>query len=1212
MTSINNQKSTIKVNTNLLKNFAQQTRIRLLDAIEDKLKYVLNGDSAVLRDYSEPIEKLKKDVDRMGRRALTDKVTYTWFNRLMALRFMDANDYQPLGLRVISPIEGHTQPEILNEALQGRIPEELQVDRRKINNLLDGRITVANPQNEAYRMLLTASCNHLNGLFPFLFEKINDYTELLLPDDLISELSIIQDFVNGMTEEDCAHTEIIGWLYQFYISEKKDEVFAKKRKVEKEEIPAATQLFTPRWIVEYMVQNTVGKLWLQNNPGSALRYKMPYYIETESSQAEEFLKIDSPEEITLLDQACGSGHILVYGFELLYLIYEEAGYTASQIPRLIIEKNLSGYEIDERAAQLASFSLLMKARSYYRRLFRNPIQPNILCYRDMQLTNDEIDAVLQAVQHKPSDDLAYDLQCMQQATNLGSLIQPRTPVEELKSLQKLIEEEREIADIFLKQQLSELDVALQQLIRLSKKVCCVVDNPPYMGGGNMNKELSDFVKKNYSESKADLMACFMECGLESLHPYGMLGMINQHSWMFLSSYEKLRVKLIDNITFDTLLHLGPRTFPEIGGEVVQNAAFTFCNALPVKKGNYIRLIDYNTSEEKRSKTLEAIKNPDCEWFYTANQKDFKKIPGSNIGYWVKQNYVKWFSNNSIEKYFIVRQGLATGSNDMFIRYWQEIDFSNIHFNLKNEKESLKYKLSYVPHNKGGENRKWFGNNDYVIRYDNYTIPILEKQGNCLPSREYYFQFSIEWSRIGFNKFSVRYSGEGSVFDGASATLICNRDNFQSIIGFLNSKVALEYLRLISPSLTFQVGDVRKSPFILESTMSFSSVVKSISISRKEWDSRETSWDFLQNELIRLEGQDIEEAIDLYKAYWTKKFYELHSNEEELNKQFIEIYGLQEELTPDVPLDEITILKDELNQKALKKISDGYSNGWVLVDDECTLTTICQKPELPFDEKELVQQFVSYAVGCMFGRYSLDKEGLILANQGETLEDYFRIVNGAPSTKCKFEPDENNVIPVLESEWFVDDIVTRFRDFVKSVWGEADLQRNMDYIEKALDKPLRTYFYRDFYTDHIRRYKKRPIYWMVSSLSGTFQALIYLHRYNPDTLNDVLNDYLRPYIDKLENHVEHLNHIAIEGSQREKTQAQKDIIRVEKMIDELRAYDKEVLYPLAISRIDIDLDDGVLVNYNKFGQVLKTVDGLNDANTKKNVRKFDWIDGSEIR
>ena len=325
-----------------------------------------------------------------------------------------------------------------------------------------------------------------------------------------------------MTEEDCAHTEIIGWLYQFYISEKKDEVFAKKRKVEKEEIPAATQLFTPRWIVEYMVQNTVGKLWLQNNPGSALRYKMPYYIETESSQAEEFLKIDSPEEITLLDQACGSGHILVYGFELLYLIYEEAGYTASQIPRLIIEKNLSGYEIDERAAQLASFSLLMKARSYYRRLFRNPIQPNILCYRDMQLTNDEIDAVLQAVQHKPSDDLAYDLQCMQQATNLGSLIQPRTPVEELKSLQKLIEEEREIADIFLKQQLSELDVALQQLIRLSKKVCCVVDNPPYMGGGNMNKELSDFVKKNYSESKADLMACFMECGLESLHPYGML------------------------------------------------------------------------------------------------------------------------------------------------------------------------------------------------------------------------------------------------------------------------------------------------------------------------------------------------------------------------------------------------------------------------------------------------------------------------------------------------------------------------------------------------------------------------------------------------------------------------------------------------------------------------------------------------------------------
>jgi len=532
------------MNTTQLKRFAQETRIRLLEAISDKLNYLLNTDSVQLRDYAAAIDQLRKDVARMGQDVLVDKVAYTWFNRLMALRFMDANDYQPLQLKVISPIEGHTQPEILNEASQGRIPEELKVDRQRINDLLDGRINVANPQNEVYRMLLIASCNHLHGLFPFLFEQINDYTELLLPDLLLSELSIINDFVEGMSEEDCQHTELIGWLYQFYISEKKDEVFASKGKVKKEEIPAATQLFTPRWIVEYMVQNTVGKLWLQNNPNSSLREKMPYYIETESPQGEAYLKISSPEEITLLDQACGSGHILVYGFELLYQIYEEAGYTTSQIPALIIKNNLFGYEIDERAAQLASFSVLMKARSYYRRLFREAIQPNILCYQDLRLSNDEIKETFQELDMDLPDDLNDDLQCMQQATNYGSLIQPKTPAAELKRLEQVLKEKQSTATLFLKYQLSELHQAVKQLHQLSQKFSCIVDNPPYMGGGNMNKELSDFVKTNYPDSKADLMACFMEGGLAGLQPYGLLGMINQHSWMFLSSYEKLREKLI--------------------------------------------------------------------------------------------------------------------------------------------------------------------------------------------------------------------------------------------------------------------------------------------------------------------------------------------------------------------------------------------------------------------------------------------------------------------------------------------------------------------------------------------------------------------------------------------------------------------------------------------------------------------------------------------
>src|SRR5690554_1323426 len=653
------------MNTNLLKRFAQEARKKLIQQVGAKLEWVLQADTPELREKSEQLNALRKSLHQTTKEQLIDTVAYTWFNRLVALRFMDVNGYQPLRVQVLSPVTEYGDPEILQMAKQGNFPAELKLNQQHLLDLLDGRVPSANPQNEVYRALLIASCNYLHTIFPFLFERIDDYTELLLPDDLTSELSIINDFIEGMTVEDCQEVEIIGWLYQFYISDRKDEVFAAKGRVEKEDIPAATQLFTPRWIVEYMVQNTVGKLWLQNNPNSSLRDKMPYYIETESSQSEDYLTIRSPEEITLLAQACGSGHILVYGFELLYQIYEEAGYTASQIPQLIIEKNLFGYEIDERAAQLASFSVLMKARSYYRRLFRNRIEPNILCFVDLALNDDEIESAFKALQYTPSDTLEADLITMRQATNYGSLIQPKTAQEELESVLKLIAKKQNTdntQNVFLKRELDQLFVAIAQLHQLGKKFHCVVDNPPYMGGGNMNKELSDYVRTNYPDSKADLMACFMEAGLASLRTYGLLGMINQHSWMFLSSYEKLRQKLIDQTQFDTLLHLGPRTFPEIGGEVVQNAAFTFINIQPEKQSSYIRLIDYKDSILKSEKTLEAIRNPNSGWFYTKNQKDFEKIPGNNIGYWISNNIYKVFAHHPIELLGEVRQGLITGNN----------------------------------------------------------------------------------------------------------------------------------------------------------------------------------------------------------------------------------------------------------------------------------------------------------------------------------------------------------------------------------------------------------------------------------------------------------------------------------------------------------------------------------------------------------------------
>ena len=727
------------MNTNQLKRFAQEARIKLLQQVDAKMNYVLSQDTSELRGKADTLQKLNEEIHRHGKQAMIDKVSYTWFNRLVALRFMDVNGYQPIGLSVVSPATSdHVSPQILTEAHSGNIPGELKVNKTQLFDILDGRQPSNNPDNEVYRMLLVAACNHLSHLFPFLFERIEDYTELLLPDDLTSPFSIVTDVVNGMAEEDCREVEIIGWLYQFYISEKKDEVSASKSAVKKEDIPAATQLFTPRWIVEYMVQNTVGKLWLQNRPGSRIREHMPYYIESFSGNSEDYLKLESIEELKLLDQACGSGHILVYGFELLHKIYEEEGYSPAEIPQLIIEKNLYGLEIDERAAQLAGFALMMKARSYHRRFFRKEIKPNITCFTDLTLGADEITEVFKELHISLPKSLEEDLDLCRQATNLGSLIQPQTPLETLEAIYDKLTGAIESSDLFIRSNIQELKRVISQLIPLSKNYHCVVDNPPYMGGGNMNKELSTFVKKNYPESKADLMACFMEAGLASLNPKGFLGMINQHSWMFLSSYEKLRDKLIKSIQFDSLLHLGPRTFPEIGGEVVQNASFTFLNAKPTYKGSYIRLVEYENSELKRNKTLEAIQNPQCGWFYTAYQKDFEKIPGSPIGYWASEKTFHLFSNSTnLEDVGLVRQGVSTSANERFLRIWSENNLNKIGFEINSNESACKSLFKWFPYNKGGGFRKWYGRQmkqipleilkDKAIVYqyagqDNYGVP----------------------------------------------------------------------------------------------------------------------------------------------------------------------------------------------------------------------------------------------------------------------------------------------------------------------------------------------------------------------------------------------------------------------------------------------------------------------------------------------------------
>lgn len=1166
------------MNTSQLKSFAQQARLKLMEQVGAKLHYVLNVDSASIRGKEQELNKLKAELNEIGEQALIEKVAYTWFNRLVAIRFMDANGFQPFNVSIISPVEGSQSSlaEVIELIQGGNIPEELNLDRGLINDLLDGKAVSNNPNNETMRMVLVEACNYYHSLFPFLFEKINDYTELLLPDDLVSPISILADVVKGMSKEDCAEVEIIGWLYQFYISEKKDQVFAGTGRVKKEDIPAATQLFTPRWIVEYMVQNTVGKLWLLNNPNSSLKESMPYYIETENT--DDFLHINSVEEIKLLDQACGSGHILVYGFELLAKIYEEQGYSSSEIPAKIIENNLHGFEIDERASQLASFAIVMKARQYYRRFFRKPVAPKILTYQDVKFTDEELHTVLADLGLAKQESLKYDVKLIEQATNFGSLIQPKTELEILTSAKEKLEELVETADLFTQDLYTRFAKVLEQLIPLAHKYHCVVDNPPYMGGGNMNNELSEYVKKNYPKSKADLMACFMEAGLAALVDKGYLGMINQHSWMFLSSYEQLRKHLIETIHIDTLLHLGPRTFPEIGGEVVQNAAFTLVKLqTTTTKGKYIRLIDFDSSELKRQKTLDAIHDPNCGCFYIASQIDFEKIPSNNIGYWLSENSIEIFeTNNKVADITEIKVGLQTGDNTRFTRIWNEINNNGFH-------------KKWFPYNKGGDFKKWFGNHDLVVNWNENGLEIKNFYGinGRLRSRpqnvDYYFKSSISWSFIGAGSLGVRFYPEGFVFDVAGSSIF-TEDNKFYILAYLNSKVSGSFLKALAPTLNYQVGDIKSLPIIIDRVNIISETSEiNINISKIDWDSREISWNFAQNELIRFENDNLLSAIERYKEFWKEQFYQLYQNEEELNRQFIEIYGLQDELTPDVPLEDITILKDETE----------IING-----------------ELVFKEKELIAQFISYAVGCVFGRYSLDKESLILANQGETFQDYLTKV-GKTKEQLQFVPDEDNIVPLLEEEWFYDDIVTRVKDFVKAVWGAASYNDNIAYIENALGKDLRKYLVKDFYKDHIKRYKKRPIYWQFSSPKGAFNVLIYMHRYTKDTLSEILNGYLREFIGKLENHIKHLETVVVTGSAAEQAKARKEIDKLKNQIDECRAYEVE-LYKLAAERIEIDLDEGVLVNYNKFGNVIAPVAGLNDKKTKDKVKKFDWIDTTQIR
>jgi len=1134
------------MNTSQLKRFAKEARIKLINQVGRKLEFVLTHDTAELRGKQNEIAQLKQKIQEHSKDHVIETVAYTWFNRLMALRFMDANGYAMP--KIVTPLPGMTNPEVLQNALAGNIEEDLKVDRQRINDLLDGRTANADAHTEAYKMLLVAVCNHWHTTMPFMFERISDYTELLLPDDLLSDFSVVADIRNGMSDEDCQQEELIGWLYQFYISDKKDEVFnglKKNIKISAENIPAATQLFTPRWIVRYMVENTLGKLWLTFKPNSNLRQFMPYYIESPEGNAPAPLPegIKGIADITFLDPCQGSGHVLVYAFDLLTKIYEEEGYNTNEIPALILKNNLFGIDIDERAAQLAAFALTMKARNYYPRFLRRPIQPHVITLENIneQTIQQSIKLPINVRGKNITSYQDLSLSLLTQANNFGSLIEIEP--DEVNSI--------EIQEGSIWQE-NEQKLKLEAVF-LSKQYHCVVTNPPYMGGKGMNSTLKIFVESHYPKSKSDLMACFMERCLTFNIGNGKTAMINQQSWMFISSYEDIRLLLINNSQFESLLHLGARTFPEIGGEVVQNAAFVLGKYMPINKGVFIRLTDYDNSLLKDHKTLEAIQKTNCSWYYTANQKDFNKIPGNVIsGYRIRDNkmYDIFKRNQTLENISISDGQNITADNDKYLRFFWEVNKKKIGTDSK-----------WVFYAKGGNFRKWWGNLSHVVNWSEEARKFYRANNSARIIPEYlWFKRGITWTLLSSSKTGFRILPDFATFDKTGSSIFLKNDgDIEYILALLNSKVISFTLSIFSETTAYQIREIRQIP-ITEVKINKELFLECISISRSDWDARETSSDFQQNSLIKFEKKSLQKATETHNEYWTNQFQQLHKNEEDLNQKFIEIYGLQDELSAEVNLDEITILQEEAK----------------IVNNQ-----------LEIDVFSVLLQLVSYSVGCIFGRYSLNKPGLVLSNQGEMLEDFLKEVSNAT-----FIPDGDNIIPVLDEEWFNDDVVGRFKVFLKAAFGVDDYEENLKFIEAIIGKDIRRYFVKDFYNDHIKRYKKRPIYWMFSSPKGYFKALIYMHRYQPDLCSKMLNDYLQPFINKLEGAKQSQTMFSLREdiSAREKALALKEIDKLEAMLKDCREYER-TLFTIATQKITIDLDDGVKLNYQKFKDVLVPIKGL---------------------
>ena len=1148
------------------------------------------GGKVLTADEKKQRQALIAEINDKGYKQVMEEVAYTWFNRFSALRFMEVNGYLPSHVRVFTDEENNFKPQIITEAIHLDLDG---LDMEKVYELKDAEKT-----EELYKYLLIVQCNALNKILPGMFQRIADYTELLLPDNLLREGSVIQQMIELIPEDDWKDAvQIIGWLYQYYNSEKKDDVFAalkKNVKITKENIPVATQLFTPDWIVRYMVENSLGRLWLEGHPDVKEQLlpteeeqsvymkgnrdpedtKWHYYLEEAEQESEvqaqlaeirkEYAAL-TPDQLKVIDPCSGSGHILAYMFDVLMKIYESYGYTTREAVASIVENNLYGLDIDDRAAQLAYFAVMMKARQYDRRFFtRKDAEGNL------SIPQPHVYAIVESghtdkdeKRRKNYDEYALEYFCngdtylkaamdtiiseLHDAKEYGSILAV-TP-QNWSMLYDRFAEITEDINMSHDTALRELLPLVQVAEALAQKYDVIVTNPPYMGASNMNQKLNEFIKNNYADYKSDFFSAFVIHASQMAKQSGYCGFFTPYVWMFIQSYEKMRNYLYNQATIETLIQFEYSAFEEA---TVPVCTFAFQNRHIQKKGCYLRLVDFRGGMEvQRQKTLEAIENHDCGFYYEQSTDNFSKIPGSPVAYWATESIMEVFQNSKLlTEIANPRQGLITGNVDRFVRKWYECSLVNL--NLSAKISDLQRIGKWFPYCNGGAYRKWYGNNDDVVNWLNDGVEVKGfvddngKQRSRPQNQQYYYREGGTWSAISSSSFSVRYFPEGFLFSNAGMAIFAEHNQLLHLIGFLNSKLSHTYLGLFNEGLNYNQGDIAKLPIaksVIEDIVC-KKVMKTVDISKADWDAFETSWDFQHHPLLR-KVPIVAEAFDQWQVECDERFNQLKANEEELNRIFIDIYGLQDELTPDVEDKDVTVRKADLGRD--------------------------------------IRSFISYAVGCMFGRYSLDVDGLAYAGGEWDASKY-----------VSFAADKDNIIPICDDEYFEDDIVGLFVKFVKTVYGADTLDENLKFIADALGgkgQPkdvIRNYFLSDFYSDHCKIYQKRPIYWLFDSgKKNGFKALIYMHRYQPDTIARIRTDYVHEQQARYRTAIADLEQRIANASTGERVKLNKKLTTLQAQDTEIRTYEEKI-HHLADQMISIDLDDGVKKNYAIFQDVLAKI------------------------